>query len=468
MNSRPWPKKWSGNWSGKKIVALAAAVVLLHAVLLFAVFPRLAAHFGAAYNQDRFTDGYDSIAANLAAGNGYRFYPDTAKTLMREPGYPILLAGLRLAVGDSIVAVQVLNMFFALGTAALIILLARRFTRNAWVIFAATLLFLFHPGTLVAEGRGGVEILFGFLTVLFFLTLLRAVESARFADFLLCGLVLGLTVLVRSVLMPFPVFLLAYLLLMERQKMPPRFALRNVAVMILAMFAVLSPWIVRNYSLTGRFIPTASVLGASAHAGHYITSHLSEGKPWWLLDREAGRQRDQLATDLGYKYEGIYYQVFYRTQDELSFSSFLVHRVVTDYRNAPGAFVEMLFRNVFNFWFTGKTPRATRLNLAVQLPYLLLAAAGVAVGFRRQKRFVVLMLLLIGYTMAVYLPILAQARYSIPLVPFLSMLGAMALIPVHTALVHRNARTAAQADTPPAYAPAEISQKETELLCPPR
>ncbi|MGB6193946.1 MAG: glycosyltransferase family 39 protein [Terracidiphilus sp.] len=460
MNSSPW--------SRKKIVALAAGVVLLHAVLLFAVFPRLAAHLGTAYNQDRFTDGYDSIAANLAAGNGYRFYPDTAKTLMREPGYPVLLAGLRLAVGDSIFAVQILNMLFALGTAALIVLLARRFTRNPWVILAAALLFLFHPGTLVAEGRGGVEILFGFLTVLFFLTLVRAVQSARLAGFLLCGLVLGLTVLVRSVLMPFPVFLLAYLLLMERQTMPARFALRNVAVMILAMFAVLSPWIVRNYSLTGRFIPTASVLGVSAHAGHYITSHLSEGKPWWLLDREAGRQRDQLATDLGYRFDGGYYQVFFRTEDELSFSSFLVHRVVTDYRDAPGAFIQMLFRNVFNFWFTGKTPTATRLNLAVQLPYLLLATAGVVVGFRRQKRFVVLMLLLIGYTMAVYLPILAQARYSIPLVPFLSLLGAMALVPVHGAIVHRNARAAAQSDPAPASARAEISRKETELLCPPR
>ncbi len=48
--------------------------------------------------------------------------------------------------------------------------------------------------------------------------------------------------------------------------------------MVLAMMAVLSPWITRNYFLTGKFIPTASVLGVSAQAGQYIGKHQFEGK----------------------------------------------------------------------------------------------------------------------------------------------------------------------------------------------
>ncbi len=454
--------------SAKKIMALAGAVVLVQVVLLFAVFPRFGTHLGTDYNQDRFTDGYDSIAANLVAGNGYRFYSDTAKTMMREPGYPLLLAGVWLVFGSSFTVVKVLNLVLALGTAGLIVVLVRRFTRSTWAAFAAVLLFLFHPGTLVAEDRGGVEIFFGFLIVLFFITLCRAVERAHFTDFLLCGLVLGLNVIVRSVLMLFPVFLLAYLILIERRKMPMKTALLNVAVMILAMLAVLSPWILRNYRLTGRFVPTASVLGVSAHAGHYITSHLSEGKPWWLLDRQAGLERDQLASSLGLKFEGPYYQVFYRTEDELTFSSFLVHRVTEDYRNAPGEFVETLFGNFFNFWFAGKTPTATYLNLAIQLPYLLLAGAGIIIGFREhQSRLVALIILLIGYVVAVYIPILAQARYSIPLVPFLSLLGTIALIAAHRAIIQRQARATA-ANTLPVEAHAETTEKETVLLCPPR
>ena len=52
-----------------------------------------------------------------------------------------------------------------------------KYTRQDWVWLAAALVFLFHPGTLVAEGRGGVEIFFGFLVVLFFWTLYDALEA---------------------------------------------------------------------------------------------------------------------------------------------------------------------------------------------------------------------------------------------------------------------------------------------------
>ncbi len=428
----------TSRWSKKKILALAGVTLLVHAILLFFVFPALSARLSVSYNQDVFADGYDALAANLAAGNGYRFYPDTAPTLMREPGYPLLLAGVRLVFGDSLTAVKIVNLLLALATALLVLKLAARFTSRQWAMMAAALLFLFHPGTLVAEGRGGVEILFGFLIVLFFLALLKAVESQSLKGFLLCGLVLGLTVIVRSVLILFPVFLLAYLLFVERRRVSKSIACRNVAVMVLAMVAVLSPWIVRNYSLTGRFIPTASVLGVSAHAGQYINTHLSQGKPWWLLDREAGKERDQLATALGYKYEGNYYQCFYRTQDELAFSNFLLHRVISDYRRSPAQFAEVVLRNLFNFWFTGKTSLATAINLAIQLPYLLLAGAGVVIGFRNHRtRFIALTLLLIGYVVAIYIPILAQARYSIPLVPFLSVLGTFSLVAAQEAFETR-------------------------------
>ena len=58
-------------------------------------------------------------------------------------------------------------------------------------------------------------------------------------------------------------------------------------VMILTMIA---SWIARNYMLTGKFIPTGSVLGVSAQAGQYIGKHQFEGKPYWILDREAARE----------------------------------------------------------------------------------------------------------------------------------------------------------------------------------
>jgi hypothetical protein len=244
--------------------------------------------------------------------------------------------------------------------------------------------------------------------------------------------VLGIALLIRSVPILFPVVVLGYMLVFLRSTISPLTACRNLGILLVTMLAVLSPWILRNYRLTGRFIPTASVLGVSAQAGQYICTHLSTGRPWWQLDREAAHERSRFATELGYPFEDGaygYYQTFYRTNDEISFSKILLGRVVADYRQQPSLLAEVIGRNLFNFWFAGKTRAATLANCVLQLPYLLLAAGGFVIGLRQGKgRIVIPIALFIGYIVAVYVPILAQARYSVPLIPLLSILAAILLI----------------------------------------
>ena len=211
--------------------------------------------------------------------------------------------------------------------------------------------------------------------------------------------------------------------------------------MIMAMLAVLSPWIIRNYKLTGKFVPTSSVLGVSAQAGQYIGKHLFEGKPFWLLDREAAHERDRLATQMGYQFEDGekgYYQTFYKSEDEIKFSSYLLNGVIDEYRRSPVLLIRCLGQNILNFWFAGKTWMATAVNALVQLPYLAFAFVGVVVGFRnRESRVIGPLVLFIGYIMAVHLPILSQARYSIPLIPFLSILGSIGLVEVQKRLLQK-------------------------------
>src|SRR5260370_3757720 len=143
--------------SSNSLLSLSIAAVCVHAALLFWVIPRVSDRVTPFYNQNRFLDGYDQLAANLAQGNGYRFYPDTAKILMREPGYPLFLAGLLLAFGSTFTAVKLANMVLALATGWLMTRLARRISNNRILLVAPPLLFLFHPATLIAESRGGVE-----------------------------------------------------------------------------------------------------------------------------------------------------------------------------------------------------------------------------------------------------------------------------------------------------------------------
>ena len=82
--------------------------------------------------------------------------------------------------------------------------------------------------------------------------------------------------------------------------------------------------------------------------------------------------------------------------------------------------------NLVNFWCAGKTWETMRENLFVQLPYLIFATIGAVLCLKRgQAKAAGPMILLITYVVAVYVPILAQARYSIPLIPFLSILASI-------------------------------------------
>jgi hypothetical protein len=69
----------------------------------------------------------------------------------------------------------------------------------------------------------------------------------------------------------------------------------------------------------------------------------------------------------------------------------------------------------------GKTRKSTSINVIVRLPYLMFPAIGTVLAVRlKQVRLVSPLALLIVYHFAVYASILPQARYSVPVIPFLS------------------------------------------------
>jgi len=402
-------------------------IVAVNAIILFVLIPEVSSRINRFYSGNQYADGYDQLAANLAEGNGYRFYPDTAKTLMREPGYPMLLAGIFMVFGKNFAVVKMANMVMALAVAYLVTRIARKLSSSRLVILGSPLLFLFHPETLIAESRGGIEILFTLILTLFILTLYRAAKSKRWWDYLVSGSVLGLAVLVRSTPILFPFVLLGYLLLFERGENQKVAVFRNFIVMAIAMFIVLSPWIIRNYSLTGKFVPTASVLGVSAHTGLYLSTHQAIGNV--LLDTEAALERSKLAHELGYHFKDGYYQYFYSSADEVGFSHYLFNRVVHEYESSPLLFIRTIGLNFLKFWCGGKTWKSVAMNAIVQFPFLALAIMGFVLCLRNDRvKDIAPMALLIIYIVAVSIPILAQARYGEPLIPFLSILACITLV----------------------------------------
>ena len=255
-------------------------------------------------------------------------------------------------------------------------------------------------------------------------------ESKRLWQYFVAGLMLGLAVMVRSEVLLFPVLLLVYLLFAAKGWAQRRKVVERIAVLALGTAAVMSPWIIRNYRLVHSFVPTATIAGLAAQAGLYTCENTSLGEPFFLADGEAGLERKEIARQLGIPFIGPYFQLFYTPQDELAFYQALLNRVSTEYRSHPEVLAGCAAKNLFfNFWFLGKTPKAVLLNVFVQAPLLALALAGVVVLWKRKLLGnAAIILLYILYIPALHAPMVAEARYSMLIAPFLAILAAVFLL----------------------------------------
>jgi len=426
-------------FSGKSIFLIPFAALLVNAAMVLVALPKVSSPLTLTYSLN-FGDLYNLIAKNLDQGNGYRVDPAMSETMLREPGYPLLLAAVFKLAGYGIQQARVVCVLLAFGAALMLLRLTRKITGDAMTSLAAALLFLLYPGTLVAETRAGIEIPSIFTVMLFLLMLYSAEEKGNLWRYGATGLLLGVAVLVRSAVLMFPLFLLVYLVFASKSASERiKIALR-IAALGLGTVVVMSPWIIRNYRLVHKFVPSATVAGVAAQEGLYTCEDTAPGEPFYAAQMRAGFEREEIARQLGKPFVGPYYQLFYTPQDEFEFNQALLSHVSTEYRSHPELFARCAAKNLFfNFWFLGKRRGTTLLNVATQAPLMGLALGGVLVLRKRglwRKAGIVLLYIL--YIPALHAPIIAHARHSVLIVPFLAIPAAACLVSAWRALRRQN------------------------------
>ncbi len=198
--------------------------------------------------------------------------------------------------------------------------------------------------------------------------------------------------------------------------------------MVLGMLVVLAPWIVRNYLLVHQFIPTMTIAGTSATQGLYVCKNFSFKANMGEQYTEASRQLSGVATQLQLPHRDMFFQYFYHAEDEVRFNQYLLRTVYDEYRKSPALLARCSLQNGFNFWFAGRTWKSTILNIFVQTPFLILSALGVYFYIRNEYlKQMVPILSFAAYFYIIHLPIIALARYSVPLIPFLAIFSGIAI-----------------------------------------
>lgn len=224
--------------------------------------------------QDTFSDWkeYDLVGMSLASGTGFTIYGQPY--LIHPPGYPLFLGLLYLLFGHSYAAVKVAQSLLGALTCVVILLVGERlFTRRVGLVAAA--LAAVYPHLVYYSGILMSETLFVFLSTLCLYALVRLREDPSPRRMALAGLVLGLASLTRPMLLFMPALLLVW---MWVELGSTRRALVVTATLWLWMALVILPWTVRNYVVTGTFVPIV--------ATHWVTLY-GANNPTILANQDA-------------------------------------------------------------------------------------------------------------------------------------------------------------------------------------
>lgn len=404
-------------------------MLVIKAVVAFIVFPWASQFLGSNYLMELFPDEYDKIAGNLAAGNGYRVYADTSLTMLRSPGFVVLLAGIFYAFGKSLFAVQVVQYLMSAGTAGLVYLIARRLVVSPLVSLVAAAVFLFHPIVLIADSRGGVDTTLMLCMTATIWLLYKAVDKGQAKYFILLGLVVGYTMLVKaSVALIFPaVFLYLVLSPGSRAGIGIGTLFRNFVITGLVAGLVMMPWVVRNYELSGDFVPTMTVGGLAVFQGIEVVKHSGNGEDHWRLLDDAAGEQVHIGQKMGLSMRGEFFPSFYDVHDEVKFYRELGRMAWAEYEADPSLLAHAVVHNSWAFWLQGRTESATILDMFVMIPFLLLAVFGAVMIVRRQRNPWILIITVIAF-MLPHLVIIALTRHCSTIIPLMAVLAAGSLL----------------------------------------
>jgi 4-amino-4-deoxy-L-arabinose transferase-like glycosyltransferase len=408
------------------LLLLVLSVIKLAIVLI--LLPRINSMFPGVYNIADFSDDYHRIALNLISGAGYRFFPDTALTLVRGPGYVIILAGLFRLFGPSLIAAQSFNIFLSAATAYIVLILARSMFKGVALILSAPVIFLFYPSVILSESRAGVECVLAFLSALLVLLFYKAVKGGGYWCYAAAGCALGFSLLVKSTLLLLPVFLLPVIFIYRRGKDNLRKMILNTVIFIGVSCVVYSPWVIRNYLVTGEFAPAMTIKGTTACQGVYINRNMLSGREYRVLMDEATRQQAKLARKLGLKFKDGFFQYFLSSRDEVMFDRLIFGKAMEEYASSAPFLLRCVLSNFLGFWFQGRTHVASYMNLVLAMPFIILSAIGAVRGYRTGPIVMLILVFSLSYILP-HLLILGIARYYVPLVPLLSLLCPAAFLP---------------------------------------
>lgn len=336
-------------------------------------------------------DRYDHIALSLLDGKGFSL--KGKPTTQSGPLYPGLLYVVYGIFGYSTVVVRIFLSVLDAFQCVLFYKLAKRYFGNGVSILTAILLIL-SPFSMYSILVGSTEVPFTLLHAALLFLLSSAFQTVGYRHYGYSGFVLGLAALCRGTALLLP-FFLAPAFVVSPQQSQNKKALAYVFFLI-AFTASITPWIVRNYMLFGRFIPIQTLGGV-----HLYYASPTELGPDVLLSQR--KKMSPVERDAFFMNEGL-----------------------RNIKNHPFWMIRSMGNRIGQMWYMTDSGRFDNALKVINFTLLALTTVGIYLTRRRWRELMILYLV-VAYYILVHLVLIALVRYMVAIIPILFI---FAMIPI--------------------------------------
>jgi len=352
---------------------------------------------------------YVYIARNVAGGEG--FVDSNGDLSKRSPLFPIILAGLQTSGDRSLFVSHLLGCLLGVIAIALGYLLSLRLFANHLAAMTTAVVMAFYPGLVVYSALLQTESLY----IVFFLGIMllgyRILEKPSLINGAMLGLFCGLAALTRAVFLGFIPILLASLVLIKPHLWST--LAKSLGVSLIVVVLVILPWTVRNYLVHDDVVPISSWAGSSLLIGNnpYATGtwSLKDGFDSWFQTQAKQRGVDDPASLNEIEIDGL--------RRNVAVAYMVSH---------PWETAALFAKKAHMFWVYPITHSDNNLalqSIAIFSDFILLIGVCVGLVASWGKRLTLGPLFgAIVLFFVVHSVLHAEARYRLPLVPFLSVI----------------------------------------------
>lgn len=370
------------------------------------------------------SQAYEKIAFNIVSEHCFCLNPHMP-TVGRAPLWPGIIAAFDVLFGPSNLFVRLFLCLVGSGTCVLVYLFAQE-VFNKQIALLAGILASIYPGLFIYDGWLYSESLYTFLLLAFCYTLLLLQQTGKYKWAVASGTMLGLFSLTRpNGLLILGLVFLWGIIFVQKKILSWRVVATSIAIICLIALALVTPWTIRNYQTTHRFVPVATgdgfvLLGAyndmifdnTPFRGLWIRPSLAHPE---IVRHYLGCQGEcEVRQNSDYeRYAWLWVQSHMSEMPPLLSLHFLAMWTPA----TPEADLPM---NQFPARHSSQI--VVGMIQTMSIPIFILAAFGLVVTLRRKWRQLLLIYLVIGLTIGECLIFYGSSRFRAPIEPMLVIL----------------------------------------------